>query len=50
MKGNIPTFNRKNSSQLAAGSKCERSELPFESRACSGVHTLDYFEDCRNYS
>jgi hypothetical protein len=27
---------------LLRGKKCERSELPFESRAFSGVHTFDY--------
>ena len=26
---------------LLRGKRCERSELPFESRACSGVHTFD---------
>ena len=25
---------------LLPGLKCERNELPLESRACSGVHTL----------
>jgi len=27
---------------LLRGKRCERSELPFESRACSGVHTFDF--------